>query len=70
MQQKRANFDVIDEPSDRQRSYTVNRSAEDVDNKWLRAEIVGLAVVIVIVWGLLLLPVIFYHLPNVRKPAQ
>ena len=30
------------------------------------AEIVGLATVIVIVWGLLLLPVIFYHLPDVR----
>ena len=29
------------------------------------AEIVGLAAVIVIVWGLLLLPVIFYHLPSV-----
>ena len=29
------------------------------------AEIVGLATVIVIVWGLLLLPVIFYHLPSV-----
>ena len=29
-------------------------------------EIVGLATVIVIVWGLLLLPVIFYHLPDVR----
>ena len=30
------------------------------------AENVGLAIVIVIVWSLLLLPVIFYHLPNVR----
>lgn len=29
----------------------------------LRAEVVGLCVVIVIVWGLLLLPIIFYHLP-------
>ena len=29
----------------------------------LRAEIVGLCVVIVIVWGLLLLPIVFYHLP-------
>ena len=29
------------------------------------AEIVGLAIVIAIVWGLLLLPVIFYHLPDV-----
>ena len=28
----------------------------------LRAEIVGLCVVIVIVWGLLLLPIIFYHI--------
>lgn len=32
----------------------------------LCAEFVGLAAVIAIVWGLLLLPVIFYHLPNVR----
>lgn len=30
------------------------------------AESVGLGTVIVIVWCLLLLPVIFYHLPNVR----
>ena len=30
------------------------------------AETVGLGTVIVIVWGLLLLPVIFYHLSNVR----
>jgi hypothetical protein len=30
------------------------------------AETVGLGTVIVIVWGLLLLPVIFYHLPDVR----
>ena len=29
----------------------------------LRAEIVGLCVVIVIVWGLLLLPIVFYHIP-------
>ena len=32
---------------------------------WLRAEIVGLCIVIVIVWGLLFLPIIFYHLPIV-----
>ena len=30
------------------------------------AEIVRLTIVIVIVWSLLLLPVIFYHLPDVR----
>jgi hypothetical protein len=29
----------------------------------LRAEIVGLCIVIVIVWGLLLLPIVFYHIP-------
>ena len=28
----------------------------------LRAEIVGLCIVIVIVWSLLLLPIIFYHI--------
>ena len=33
------------------------------------AENVGLATVIVIVWSLLLLPVIFYHLPNVRMQS-
>lgn len=67
--QERANFDGIDEPRDRQRTAsTVSRGAEDVEityKKWLRAEIVGLAVVIIVVWCLLLLPVIFYHLPDV-----
>ena len=67
--QERANFDGIDEPRDRQRTASiVSRGAENVEityKKWLRAEIVGLAVVIIIVWGLLLLPVIFYHLPDV-----
>ena len=67
--QERANFDGIDESRDRQRiASTVSRGAEDVEityKKWLRAEIVGLAVVIIVVWGLLLLPVIFYHLPDV-----
>ena len=53
--QERTNFDGIDEPRDRQRTAI----------KWLRAETVGLTVVIIIVWGLLLLPVIFYHLPDV-----
>lgn len=31
----------------------------------LRAKIVGLSVLIVIVWGLLTLPIVFYHLPTV-----
>ena len=68
--QERANFDGIDEPRGRLRTAsTVSRSAGDVEityKKWLRVEIVGLAVVIIIVWGLLLLPVIFYHLPDVN----
>ena len=32
---------------------------------WLRAEIVGLCVLIVIVWGLLSLPIAFYYIPVV-----
>ena len=47
---------------------TVSRGAEEIERRykmWLRAETVGLAIVIVIVWGLLLLPVIFYHLPDI-----
>ena len=32
---------------------------------WLRVEIVVLFAVIVVVWGLLLLPVVFYYLPVV-----
>lgn len=51
---------------------TVSRGAEEIERRykmWLRAEIVGLATVIITVWGLLLLPVIFYHLPrNVSPP--
>ena len=31
--------------------------------KWLRYEVIGLCIVIVIVWGLLTLPVIFFYLP-------
>ena len=49
---------------------TVSRGAEEIERRykmWLRAETVGLSVVIVVVWGLLLLPVIFYYLPNVSK---
>ena len=30
---------------------------------WLRLEVVGLLVLIVIVWGLLTLPIIFFHIP-------
>ena len=33
----------------------------------LRAEIVGLCVLIVIVWGLMSLPIVFYHLPVVSE---
>ena len=47
---------------------TVGRGAEEIERRykvWLRAETVGLAVVIIVVWGLLLLPVVFYHLPDV-----
>ena len=32
--------------------------------KWQKIELVILAAVVVIVWGLLSLPVIFYHLPE------
>lgn len=47
---------------------TVGRGAEEIERRyklWLRAETAGLAVVIIVVWGLLLLPVIFYHLPHI-----
>ena len=43
---------------------------EDAERRyklWLRAEIVGLCVLIVIVWGLLSLPIVFYDLPVVSK---
>ena len=30
---------------------------------WLRLEVIGLLVLIVIVWGLLTLPIIFFHIP-------
>ena len=30
---------------------------------WLRLEVIGLLVLIVIVWGLLTLPIIFYYIP-------
>ena len=46
---------------------TVSRGAEEIERtykKCLRAEIAGLAVLIFIVWSLLLLPIIFYHLPR------
>ena len=59
-----------DKPCSRTTS-TVSRGAVDVERGYkvcLRIQIVGLSAVIVIVWTLLLLPVIFYHLPEVRKP--
>ena len=52
---------------------TVSRGAEEIERKykiWLRAEIVGLVAVIIVVWGLLLLPVIFYHLPQEVSPPH
>ena len=30
---------------------------------WMRVEVVGLSILIVIVWGLLTLPTVFYHIP-------
>lgn len=32
--------------------------------KWLRMELAVLCVLMAIVWGLLMLPIIFYHLPT------
>ena len=52
---------------------TVSRGAEDVERAYkrrLRVQIVGLSAVIIIVWSLLLLPVIFYHLPKIRTPCS
>ena len=46
---------------------------DDVERRYklcLRAEIVGLCIVIVIVWGLLLLPIVFYHLPVATVSAK
>ena len=43
--------------------------------KWLRVEIAGLCVLIIIVWGLLTLPIVFYYQPlpvvsyHVKCPA-
>ena len=34
------------------------------EKKWLRLQVVGLIVAIAVVWGLLSLPVIFFHLPQ------
>ena len=54
-----------------QRSTTKNKKLfgkEGAKNRyklWLRFEQVGLAVVIIIIWGLFALPIIFYHLPVV-----
>ena len=31
---------------------------------WQRAQIIVLCIVVVIVWGLLSLPIVFYHLPS------
>ena len=36
--------------------------------RWQRIELVILSAVVVIVWGLLSLPVIFYHLPENKVP--
>ena len=42
-----------------------NEGAETRYKLWLRCEIVGLAVIIVIILGLFALPIVFYHLPVV-----
>ena len=34
---------------------------------WIRIEVVGLLVLITIVWGLLTLPTVFYHIPVIVK---
>ena len=47
-----------------------NFAGQDVERRYkicLRAEIVGLSVLIVIVWGLLSLPIVFYHIPAVSE---
>ena len=67
--ERESSYDCDERPSLRTRTAsTVCRGAEDIERRykmWLRAEIVGLAVVIVVVWGLLLLPVVFYFLPDI-----
>ena len=40
------------------------RNKRALKNPWRLIELVAVCIVIVIVWGLLSLPVIFYHLPQ------
>ena len=47
--------------------YGSQEAAERRYKLWLRAEIVGLCILILIVWGLLLLPIVFYHQPVVSR---
>ena len=67
--ERKSSFDREEPLNIRSRTaITVGRGAEEIERRykvWLRAETVGLAVVIIIVWDLLLLPVVFYHLPDV-----
>ena len=66
--ERKSSFDRDERPLLRTRTASnVSRGAEEIERRYkmcLRAETVGLAVVIVVVWGLLLLPVVFYHLPD------
>ena len=41
-----------------------DRAARLSVKTWLRTEIVVLCIVVVIIWALLSLPIIFYHLPE------
>ena len=43
------------------------KEAESGYKVWFRFELVGLAVTIVIIWGLFALPIVFYHLPLVSQ---
>lgn len=66
--EKKSSLDRDEPPIHTHTASTVSRGAEGVERrykKWLHAEIVGLIVLIIIVWGLLLLPVVFYYLPDI-----
>ena len=44
----------------------ISAGKEDRLKVWQRAEVTVICTVIVIVWGLLALPIVFYNMPEVR----
>ena len=60
-----ANDKVISSLQDR-KPPTISAGKEHRLKAWQRAEVIVICAVIVIVWGLLSLPIVFYHMPPVR----